>query len=59
MLREAYRGDELIDRDPLLRIKDMFVELLEDGWRQRAEQLRLKQEKVKEDMELLATKVSE
>jgi len=59
VLREAYRGDELVDRDPLLRIKDKFVELLEEGWRQRKEQLRLKQEKIKEDMELLASKVGD
>lgn len=57
VLREAYKGDVLIDRDPLLQIKDKFIELLEEGWRQRAEELRLKQEKVREDMELLATKV--
>ncbi|CAJ1969213.1 unnamed protein product, partial [Sphenostylis stenocarpa] len=56
VLREAYRVEELVDRDPLLQIKDKFVELLEEGWRQRKEQLRLKQEKIKEDMELLATK---
>lgn len=59
MLREAYRGDELVDLDPLLQIKDKFVELLEEGWRQRAEQLRLKQEKIKKDMELVAIKVGE
>lgn len=59
VLREAYKGDVLIDRDPLLQIKDKFIELLEEGWRQRAEELRLKQEKVREDMELLATKVGE
>lgn len=59
VLREAYQGDVLIDRDPLLRIKDKFVELLEEGWRHRAEELWLKQEKVREDMEMLATKVSE
>lgn len=59
VLREAYKGDVLIDRDPLLQIKDKFIELLEEGWRQRAEELRLKQEKVREDMELLATRVGE
>ncbi|KAL2323572.1 hypothetical protein Fmac_027951 [Flemingia macrophylla] len=59
VLREAYKGDQLIGRDPLLRIKDKFVELLEEGWQQRAEQLRLKQEKVKEDMMLMAAKVAE
>ncbi|GMH07987.1 hypothetical protein Nepgr_009827 [Nepenthes gracilis] len=40
MLREAYRDDVLINRDPLLKINDKFVELLEEGWRERTEQLR-------------------
>ncbi|KAJ1405120.1 Plant organelle RNA recognition domain [Sesbania bispinosa] len=56
MLREAYKGDKLIDLDPLLQIKEKFIEMLEEGWRQRAEQLRLKQEKIKKDMEFLASK---
>ncbi|KAI4349546.1 hypothetical protein L6164_010124 [Bauhinia variegata] len=59
MLREAYRDDKLIDRDPLLEIKDKFVELLEEGWRQRAEQLRLRREQIKRDTEVLAMKTSE
>ncbi|CAI9107877.1 OLC1v1007351C1 [Oldenlandia corymbosa var. corymbosa] len=42
MLREAYKGDELIDRDPLLQIKDKFVELLNEGYRERAEEMKLK-----------------
>lgn len=54
MLREAYKGDELIDRDPLLEIKDKFVELLEDGWRESAEQSRLRKEEIKKDMEMVA-----
>ncbi|KAJ8748371.1 hypothetical protein K2173_003008 [Erythroxylum novogranatense] len=41
MLREAYGDCELIDRDPLLTIKDKFVELLKEGWQERAEQLKL------------------
>ncbi|CAH9097638.1 unnamed protein product [Cuscuta europaea] len=28
MLREAYKGDQLVDRDPLLEIRDKFIELL-------------------------------
>lgn len=41
VLREAYGGDgELTDRDPLLEIKDMFEELLEEGHRQWVEQQR-------------------
>ncbi|KAK4281141.1 hypothetical protein QN277_012666 [Acacia crassicarpa] len=54
VLREAYKNDELIDRDPLLEIKGKFVELLEEGWRQRAEELRLQGEQSKKDMENLA-----
>ncbi|KAI5680310.1 hypothetical protein M9H77_01537 [Catharanthus roseus] len=54
MLRESYKGQELIDRDPLLEIKDKFVELLAEGHRQRAEQLRLQREKIQKDMELIA-----
>ncbi|CAN1196240.1 Protein WHAT'S THIS FACTOR 1 homolog, chloroplastic [Linum perenne] len=53
MLREAYKGSELIDRDPLLEIKDKFMELLEEGWQDRAEQLRLQREAVKKDPELM------
>ncbi|XP_004292597.1 PREDICTED: uncharacterized protein LOC101291309 [Fragaria vesca subsp. vesca] len=53
VLREAYKDDQLIDRDPLLQIKDKFVELLEEGWRESAEQLRLQREEVKEMAVLL------
>lgn len=54
MLREAYRYSELIDRDPLLEIKERFVELLEEGKHERAEKLRLQREEVKKDMEKIA-----
>ncbi|XP_015583233.3 protein WHAT'S THIS FACTOR 1 homolog, chloroplastic [Ricinus communis] len=54
MLREAYRDGELIDRDPLHEIKDKFVELLEEGWLERAEQLRSQKEVVTKDMEMMA-----
>lgn len=54
MLREAYRYSELIDRDPLLEIKERFVELLEEGKHERAEQLRLQREEVKKDLEKIA-----
>ncbi|XP_062023759.1 protein WHAT'S THIS FACTOR 1 homolog, chloroplastic [Rosa rugosa] len=47
VLREAYKDDQLIDRDPLLQIKDKFVELLEEGWRESTQQLRLQREQVK------------
>ncbi|KAF2298663.1 hypothetical protein GH714_024610 [Hevea brasiliensis] len=37
MLREAYKDSELIDRDPLHKIKDRFVQLLEeDGKRKQS-----------------------
>ncbi|KAJ7977437.1 Protein ROOT PRIMORDIUM DEFECTIVE 1 [Quillaja saponaria] len=59
MLREAYKDDKLIDRDPLLAIKDKFVELLEEGWRKREEQLRLQREESKKDMEIMAMRNSD
>ncbi|XVE72745.1 hypothetical protein DITRI_Ditri11bG0063400 [Diplodiscus trichospermus] len=59
MLREAYKDDQLIDRDPLLEIKDKFAELLEEGWRERAELLRLQREQVKKDMEVMAMRNEE
>ncbi|XP_042513398.1 protein WHAT'S THIS FACTOR 1 homolog, chloroplastic-like [Macadamia integrifolia] len=54
MLREAYRNSELVDRDPLLVIKDKFNELLAEGRLERAEQLRLRKEAVQKDMEMAA-----
>ncbi|KAK4357353.1 hypothetical protein RND71_022963 [Anisodus tanguticus] len=54
MLREAYKDSELVDRDPLLEIKNKFLELLSEGHRQRAEQLRLQREMVQEDMKMMA-----
>ncbi|KAK6933874.1 Plant organelle RNA recognition domain [Dillenia turbinata] len=54
MLRDAYKGDELIDRDPLLEITDRFIELLEEGRRERAEQFKLKREMMQKDMEMMA-----
>lgn len=56
MLREAYKEDQLIDRDPLLEIKDKFVELLEEGQRNRAEQLRVQREAIQKDMEQVAVR---
>ncbi|KAL0419926.1 UNVERIFIED_CONTAM: protein ROOT PRIMORDIUM defective [Sesamum radiatum] len=56
MLREAYKGEELVDRDPLLEIKDKFVEMLEEGHRQRAAQLRIHREMIQKDMELMAAR---
>ncbi|XVF72254.1 hypothetical protein PTKIN_Ptkin12aG0105400 [Pterospermum kingtungense] len=54
MLREAYKDDRLIDKDPLLEMKDKFVELLEGGWLERAELWKLRREQVKKDMEMMA-----
>ncbi|XP_062086112.1 protein WHAT'S THIS FACTOR 1 homolog, chloroplastic [Humulus lupulus] len=59
VLREAYKNDQLVDRDPLLEIKDKFVELLEEGRRQRAEQLRLQREETEKDMEVMAIRMAE
>lgn len=59
MLREAYKDDKLIDRDPLLEIKDKFYELLEEGWRERAEKLRLQREECKKSMEIMAMRNGE
>ncbi|KAL7588893.1 protein WHAT'S THIS FACTOR 1 homolog, chloroplastic [Lactuca sativa] len=44
MLREAYKGDELIDRDPLLEINDNFILLLAEGHKQRIEKLNLQKQ---------------
>ncbi|KAL5725380.1 hypothetical protein ACHQM5_008529 [Ranunculus cassubicifolius] len=54
VLREAYQNDKLIDRDPLLVIKDKFIELLEEGQMERAERLRLKKQQVQKQMEMVA-----
>ncbi|KAG6575893.1 Protein WHAT'S THIS FACTOR 1-like, chloroplastic, partial [Cucurbita argyrosperma subsp. sororia] len=56
MLREAYKGSQLIDCDPLFEIKDKFVELLEEGWRERAEQRRQQAKQVRNDMEFMAAR---
>nr|GFA03573.1 protein WHAT'S THIS FACTOR 1 homolog [Tanacetum cinerariifolium] len=53
MLREAYYGDELIDRDPLLKINDNLNELMAEGYNQREEQLKLQKQAVKNDMEMV------
>lgn len=59
MLREAYKDDALIDWDPLLEIKGKFVALLEQGWRERAEQLRFHREEVKKHREMMAVRSGE
>ncbi|XP_010255839.1 PREDICTED: protein ROOT PRIMORDIUM DEFECTIVE 1 [Nelumbo nucifera] len=58
ILREAYHESELIDRDPLLAIKDKFVELLAEGHHERAELLRLRKEAVQRDMEMVSVRNS-
>ncbi|KAG5251998.1 protein ROOT PRIMORDIUM DEFECTIVE [Salix suchowensis] len=59
MLREAYKNSELIQRDPLLEIKDKFVQLLEEGWQERQEQLKSRREEVKKDRVLMAMRDGE
>ena len=59
MLREAYKNSELIQRDPLLEIKDKFVQLLEEGWQERQEQLKSQREEVKKDRVLMAMRDGE
>lgn len=57
VLREAYKDSELIDRDPLLEIKDRFVQLLKEGRQERAKQLRVQREELKKDMEMMALRM--
>lgn len=57
VLREAYKDSELIDRDPLLEIKDRFVQLLKKGRQERAKQLRVQREELKKDMEMMALRM--
>nr|XP_043620832.1 protein WHAT'S THIS FACTOR 1 homolog, chloroplastic [Erigeron canadensis]XP_043620833.1 protein WHAT'S THIS FACTOR 1 homolog, chloroplastic [Erigeron canadensis]XP_043620834.1 protein WHAT'S THIS FACTOR 1 homolog, chloroplastic [Erigeron canadensis]XP_043620835.1 protein WHAT'S THIS FACTOR 1 homolog, chloroplastic [Erigeron canadensis]XP_043620836.1 protein WHAT'S THIS FACTOR 1 homolog, chloroplastic [Erigeron canadensis] len=58
MLREAYKGDRLIDRDPLLEINDNFIELLAEGHKLRQEPLKLQKQAVQNDMEMMAMRNS-
>lgn len=59
MLREAYRDGGLIDRDPLHEVKDRFVELLEEGRCQRAEQARVRKEKLEKELAMVAVENAE
>ncbi|XP_010545084.1 PREDICTED: protein ROOT PRIMORDIUM DEFECTIVE 1 [Tarenaya hassleriana] len=59
VLREAYKDDELIDRDPLLEIKDKFASLLEEGWKERKERLIRRKEEVEEDLKMKAARDEE
>ncbi|KAF5731515.1 protein ROOT PRIMORDIUM DEFECTIVE 1 [Tripterygium wilfordii] len=56
VLREAYKESELIDRDPLIEIKDNFVQLLEKGWQEKAEVSRMQREDLKQHMEMMAVR---
>ncbi|CAM8976664.1 unnamed protein product [Rhodiola kirilowii] len=53
VLREAYRGNQLIDRDPLLAIKESFVDLLAEGHREKAEAMRLSREAVEKELKIM------
>lgn len=53
MLREAYENGQLINRDPLLEIRDRFVELLEEGWQERKKQVKLLNENRKGEKMML------
>ncbi|KAG2252593.1 hypothetical protein Bca4012_039097 [Brassica carinata] len=53
VLREAYRDEELIDRDPLLAVKEKFLRLLEEGWQERKDRLKVQREQVEKDREIL------
>ncbi|RVX20983.1 Protein WHAT'S THIS FACTOR 1 [Vitis vinifera] len=57
--REAYKDDELIDQDPLVEIKDRFLDLLAEGHRESAEQSRLQKEAVQKDMEMMSMRIGE
>jgi len=59
MLREAYDKGLLIDKDPLLEIKDKFVELMDEGYREWQEMMKMRREQVQKDMELVARRDAE
>ncbi|KAL3644854.1 hypothetical protein CASFOL_010034 [Castilleja foliolosa] len=54
VLREAYKGDELVDCDPILEIKNKFIELINEGHEERDERVRLNRDMIRKDMELMA-----
>ncbi|XP_008793311.1 protein WHAT'S THIS FACTOR 1, chloroplastic [Phoenix dactylifera] len=59
MLREAYDQGELVDRDPLLEIRDKFVEMMEEGYNEYMERLSTKREAMQKDLELMAKRNAE
>lgn len=59
MLREAYDKGVLIDKDPLLEVKDKFVDLMDEGYREWQENMKIKSEQIQKDMELVAKKNAE
>lgn len=58
VLREAYDKDELVDKDPLLLIKEKFVEMLDEGERLRLEQERLTRKAIQKELEMAALRNS-
>ncbi|CAL9781056.1 unnamed protein product, partial [Musa acuminata subsp. burmannicoides] len=59
MLREAYERGNLVDRDPLLEIKDRFVEILDEGHKVYLDRINTKREAMQKDLELMASKNAE
>uniref|UniRef100_A0A1J3DQ25 Protein ROOT PRIMORDIUM DEFECTIVE 1 n=1 Tax=Noccaea caerulescens TaxID=107243 RepID=A0A1J3DQ25_NOCCA len=53
VLREAYKDAQLVERDPLLAIKDNFLSLLEQGWQERKDCLKRQREQVQKDRDIL------
>lgn len=59
MLREAYDKGVLIDKDPLLEIKDKFLEVVEEGYRDWQERMKMRREQIQKDLELAAKRNAE
>ncbi|GFP93605.1 protein root primordium defective 1 [Phtheirospermum japonicum] len=59
VLREAYKGEELVDCDPILEIKNKFIELINEGHEERDQRLRVKRDMIQKDMELMADRNKE
>ncbi|KAK1319593.1 hypothetical protein QJS10_CPB04g01077 [Acorus calamus] len=54
VLREAYEEGRLVDRDPLLKIKERFEEMLMEGWREWREGERERGKLMQRKMEAVA-----
>ncbi|KAJ6795585.1 protein ROOT PRIMORDIUM DEFECTIVE 1 [Iris pallida] len=60
VLREAYDGEGvLVDRDPLMEIRDQFTELMDEGHKEWKERVRLKREAVQRELEMVAKRNAE